>query len=90
MSDSKKQDPREQYGDWKQRYAAGDQSAKELFEQISHIALMLSYDMIDKLRYWENETVKLSDEEVDKRIPHMSNFLEKLQTAYDTFADVDM
>jgi len=90
MSDREEKDSAEQYEDWKRRYAAGDESAKALFQQISHIALLLSYDMIDKLRYWESETMKLVDEEIDERIPHVSKLLERLQAAYETFTDVDL
>ncbi|HXV78224.1 MAG TPA: hypothetical protein VD788_18075 [Candidatus Polarisedimenticolaceae bacterium] len=90
MSESEKPGSGEQFAEWKERYAAGDESAKELFRQISHIALLLAYDLIDKLRWYESETIKLTDAEIDERIPHISQFLEQLQTAYDHFADVDL
>jgi hypothetical protein len=90
MSDQDKGDTGERYQDWKRRYAEGDESARELFKQISHVALLMSYDLIDKLRWWESETLKLSDEEIDKRIPHMSKFLEELKRAYEDFSDVDL
>lgn len=90
MSDDPKQGFGEQLESWKARQASGDETAKELFRQISHIAVYLSYDLIDKLQFWEKETLKLPEEEIDKRIPHMSKFLEELKTAYETFSDVDI
>jgi len=82
--------PIESFEEWLQRYEAGNESARELFQQISNIAVCLSYDLVDKLRYWEKETLKLGDEEIDKRLPHMSEFLERLKQAYLSFADVDL
>jgi hypothetical protein len=75
---------------WKERHEAGDQSVRELFQQISRIAQYMSYDLIDKLQYWEKETLKLSDEEIEERLTHMSTCLTHLQTAYDGFSDVDL
>jgi len=90
MSDREDDRPGEDLDELKKRYEAGQDSSRELFEQISHIAIYLSYDLIDKLRFWEKETLKLSDEEIDRRIPHMSAFLDRLRTAYDSFTDVDL
>lgn len=90
MSDREDDRPGEDLDELKKRYEAGQDSARELFEQISHIAIYLSYDLIDKLRFWEKETLKLSDEEIDRRIPHMSALLDRLRTAYDSFTDVDL
>ena len=67
-----------------------NQDPRELFQQVSHIALCMSYDLVDKLRWWEKETMKLTDEEIEKRIPHMATLLEQLKTAYVHFADVDL
>ena len=66
------------------------ESPREMFRQISHIAQFMSHDMLDKIQWWEKETLKLSDDEIDKRIPHMSTFLEQLKQAYETFSDVDL
>jgi hypothetical protein len=90
MSDETNEGFGEQFEGWKERQASGDETAKELFRQISHIAVYLSYDLIDKLQFWEKETLQLPDDEIDKRIPHMSKFLEELKTAYETFSDVDL
>ena len=79
----------DQLDEWKKRQTEGEQSARELFQDISKIAVLLSYDMIDKLRYWEKETLKLSDEEIDERLKHMSEFLEELKSAYVKFSEVD-
>ena len=90
MSDREDEGSAENYEDWKQRREAGTESPRELFRQISHIAQFMTHDMLDKLQWWEKETLKLSQEEIDERIPHMSVFLEQLQQAYETFADVDL
>lgn len=90
MTDRDDDRPGENLDELKRRYEAGQDSPRELFEQISHIAIYLSYDLIDKLRFWEKETLKLSDEEIDRRIPHLSAFLDRLRTAYESFADVDL
>ena len=77
------------YDEWRRRYESSDQTPGELFEQVSHIALNLTYDLIDKVRWWEKETMKLPDEEIEKRLQHMATFLESLRTAYLKFAEVD-
>jgi hypothetical protein len=74
---------------WKARYEREQDNPRQLFEQISHIAVYMSYDLVDKLRWWEKETLKLSDEEIEKRIPHMASFLDRLKTAYLKFSDID-
>ena len=61
-----------------------------LFSQISHIAITLSYDLIDKLRYWEKETLKLPDDEIEKRLGHAAVLLDRLKKAYLQFADTDI
>jgi len=53
------------------------------------VSLCISYDLIDKIRWWEKETLKLSDDEIEKRIPHLAASLERLRTAYLQFSDVD-
>jgi len=90
MSDENNEGLEEKLDSLKESQASGDETAKELFRQISHIAVYLSYDLIDKLQYWEKETLQLPDDEIDKRIPHMSKFLDELKTAYETFTDVDL
>ena len=90
MADREDENSVEQYDEWKERYESGEDAARELFRQISHIAVCLSYDLIDKLRYWEKESMKLSDDEIGERLPHMAAFLEQLKAAYVDFADVDL
>lgn len=90
MSDREDQGSVEKHEDWKQRREAGTETPKEMFRQISHIAQFMSHDMLDKIQWWEKETLQLSDEEIDKRIPHMTVFLEQLRLAYETFSDVDL
>jgi len=73
----------------RERRESGEESGRELFHHMSHIAVYLAYDLIDKLRFYEKETLAAGDDEVDRRIPHMARFLDELKTAYETFADVD-
>ena len=89
----KERDGLAEHAEWKARYGDEQQEVenpRELFKQVSHIALYLSYDLIDKLRFWEKETLSLSDEEIEKRIPHMSIFLDELKSTYLHFVDVDL
>ena len=79
----------EDLAEWKKRLESDDEDPRELFEQVSRIALSISYDLIDKLRWWEKETMRLSDEEVGQRLPHMAAFLDRLKIAYVKFAEVD-
>ena len=89
MSDEEK-DRVEEYAEWKERAEGEDQDPRELFRQVSNIAVCMSYDLIDKLRWWEKETLKLSDDEVGKRLPHMTAFLDQLKMAYLEFSDIDL
>ena len=79
----------EKYDDWKQRYEKGQENPKELFQQVSRIAQYMSYDLIDKLQYWEKETLKKSDDEIERRIKHVSRCLTQLQSAYVQFSETD-
>jgi len=90
MEEMKNEQAPESYDVWKERLKSGDESAKVLFQQVSKIAQYMSYDLIDKLQYWEKQTLKLSDKEIEERLTHMSTCLSHLQTAYDGFADVDL
>ena len=74
----------------KQELSGEPEDPKELFRQVTHIALHISYDLQDKLRFWEKETLELSDDEVAQRLPHMATFLDQLQQAYNDFAEVDL
>jgi hypothetical protein len=89
MADREDEDLVGQFDDWKEHYEAGDVSADELFKQVSNIAVCLSYDLIDKLRFFEKETLKLPEEEIGDRLQHLSAFLEQLKSAYVDFSDVD-
>ena len=77
------------HAQWKDRYEADQGNPQEQFRQVTHIALNMSYDLIDKLRWWEKHTLELSDDEIAKRIPHMAKFLDQLRVAYLEFTDVD-
>ncbi len=79
----------ENYAEWKQRYEKGHENPRELFQQVSRIAQYMSYDLIDKLQYWEKETLKQSDEEIERRIKHISLCLSQLQSAYVQFSETD-
>ncbi len=89
--DENDKDPLNEYAEWKERSEEQEenQDPPELFKQVTHVSLCISYDLIDKIRWWEKETLKLSDEEIEKRIPHMAASLESLRTAYLQFTDVD-
>jgi len=77
----------DEYAEWKE---GGALDPRDSFRKVSNIALLMSYDLIDKLRWWEKETLALSDDQVAKRLPHTVALLEKLRTAYLDFADVDL
>ena len=49
----------------------------------------MSYDLIDKLQYWEKETLKQPDAEIERRIKHVSACLSELQSAYVRFSETD-
>ena len=64
-------------------------SAKERFQKTSHIALLMAYDLIDKLRYWEKQTLELPEEQIQERQQHLIASLDQLRTAYLAFTDLD-
>jgi hypothetical protein len=79
----------EKLEEWKKKYEAGDESAKELFRQVSNISLLVAYDLVDKIRWWEKETLKLDEDQVAERLPHMTEVLDQLKVAYVTFSEID-
>lgn len=83
------EDHAEKYDDWKRRRAKGHENPSELFRQVSRIAQYMSYDLIDKLQYWEKETLKQPDDEIERRIKHVSRCLTQLQSAYVQFSETD-
>ena len=89
-AERKEPDHAGEYAEWKEREEAEPQNPRDSFRQISHIALLMSYDLIDKLRWWEKETLALPDEQLAQRLPHTVTLLEQLRTAYLEFADVDL
>lgn len=84
-----KLDPDEQLEALGRDVEAGSLSPREAFEKTSRIAQLISYDLIDKLRFWEKETIKLSDEEITLRLSHLARSVDALRGAYLTFSDVD-
>ena len=88
MTDEDRKPP-EELTDWTWSDEAKDQEPREMFQRVSHIAISMSYDLIDKLRFFEKETLKLPDNEINKRVPHLAAFLERLKAAYLDFAEVD-
>ena len=82
--------PIEQLDELKKDAENGELSPKERFQKTSNIALLLTYDLIDKLRYWEKETLDLPDEEVADRLAHLTRSVEQLREAYLTFTEVDL
>lgn len=67
-----------------------EQTPRELFQQVSNIALCMSYDLIDKIRYWEKESLALPEKEIQKRIPHIAKCLQRLKVAYLEFSDTEL
>lgn len=70
--------------------AGADLSAKDRCQRISNIAVLLAYDLVDKLRFWQKETLKLPDEEVAKRTEQLADSVERLREAYLSFADLEL
>lgn len=89
MDDKHRQRIREA-DEWRKRHASGAEDPRKLFQQVSNIAVMMSYDLIDKLRWWEKEVLKLPDEEVAKHVPSMAAFLDRLRIAYVEFSDQEI
>jgi len=83
------QENQENFAEWKTRYEKGEENPRELFQQVSKIAQFMSYDLVDKLQYWERETMKLPDSEIERRVKHVSRCLTQLQSAYVQFSEVD-
>ena len=90
MSDEKRENPIEEFEEWKRHAESGDISPKETYDKISNIALLLSYDLIDKLRYLEKEVSELDDDAVVERVAHMTQFVDKLRSAYLDFAETEL
>ena len=65
-------------------------SAKERFTKTAHIAMLMAYDLIDKMRYLEKETLELPDEQIEARLEHLRTSIDQLRTAYLTFSDADL
>ena len=68
----------------------GPQTPAKLLEQVTHIAITLSYDLVDKLRYWEKETLNMPEDELAHRLAHTAELLENLKKAYVEFAETDL
>jgi hypothetical protein len=78
---------RKDYEEWKQTHAS--QTPREVFEEMHKVSLSLAYDLIDKLRWFEQDTAKQPDEEIEKRVQHMALFLENFRKSYLAFAEID-
>ena len=72
-----------------ERSDAQERDPKETLRQISHITISMSFDLIDKLRFFEKETLKLSEEEIQRRTPHLAACLDSLRAAYLEFSEID-
>jgi hypothetical protein len=72
------------------RKNSDDLSSRERFKRISNIALLMSYDLIDKLRYWEKVTLELSEDQIAERADHLAASVEQLREAYLAFSDLDL
>jgi hypothetical protein len=72
------------------REGSDDLSSRERFKRISNIALLMSYDLIDKLRYWEKVTLDLSEDQIAERVEHLADSVEQLREVYLAFSDLDL
>ena len=91
MTDKDKDQPKgslEQHDEWKEGQDAEGENPREMLRRISQVALVMSFDLIDKLRWLEKEAANLSDEEVEERVRLMATFTNHLRTAYLEFSDV--
>jgi hypothetical protein len=89
MSDENERDSVEQFEEWKRSYEAGQVEPKETYQRVSSIALLLMYDLIDKLRYWEKETLELPDDQIVERVEHLTATVDRLRRAYLDFGEVE-
>lgn len=81
--------PSKQLDDLQRRARDGALSAREHFEKTSRIGLLMAYDLIDKLRYWEKETLELPEERITARLDHLVRSVEQLRAAYLVFSEPD-
>ena len=82
--------PDEQLDDLKESVSAGELSSRERFRKTSHIALLMSYDLIDKLRFMEKGTLALPDDQIDERLERLAESVELLRAAYLSFAEQEL
>ena len=90
MNDDPKTAVQDDLAGIKEQPAPADHTPAQLFAQMSHIAITLSYDLVDKLRYWEKETLEMSEDDIEKRLGHMAVLLDRLKKAYVDFAETDL
>lgn len=89
MADEKNESsPEDQLDEILKNAGAGSLGPKEQFEQTTKIGLLMAYDLIDKLRYWEKETLEMPEETVVKRLDHLVSSVEELRTAYLSFSEM--
>jgi hypothetical protein len=85
-----KKDGLSEYEEWKSRDEAGEEEdPRELFRQLTHISLCISFDLVDKLRWIEKEMQRLPQEAIEERLPHMATLLDRFKEVYLEFADID-
>jgi hypothetical protein len=82
--------PLEEYAAWKAGLRGTSEPPRERFRKLSHISVYMTYDLIDKLRWYEKQVLDRPDEEIAGRVPHMIGFLDRLTAAYLEFTDVDI
>lgn len=89
MPDKENDGPIEEFEAWKQQAEAGEVSPQETFKKISNIAVLMGYDLIDKLRFYEKETLALPEDQIVDRVEHMTRLVDQLRVAYLGFAELD-
>lgn len=80
-------DPNEKYEAWKRGEDAGHLSAEERLKATVNIAVLLSYDLIDKLRFLEKEAAGKPAAEIEAHREQTARLLGQLRAAYLSFAD---
>ena len=78
-----------EHDELKERASRGELTPKEHFRRVANVGALLAYDLIDKLRHWEKETLELTDDEIAGRLDHLTRSVEDLRAAYLAFAELD-
>lgn len=78
-----------EHDELKESASRGELPPREHFRRVANVGALLAYDLVDKLRYWEKETLELPEDEVAKRLDHLVRSVDRLRAAYLAFAELD-